>query len=100
MVIISTSATDVSIQAVSPEFGVHFSSTAFFGSVSLAQAGGGAAGAAGAAVAAGAATGAPGVCAKDESYAAKLKNKPSINPKARASSPAREILLNVMIYSC
>ena len=29
MVIISTSATDVSIQAVSPELGVHFSSTAF-----------------------------------------------------------------------
>ena len=46
MVIISTSATEVSIQAVSPEFGVHFSSTAFFGSGSLAHAGGGAAGAA------------------------------------------------------
>ena len=40
MVIISTSATEVSIQAVSPEFGVHFSSTAFFGSGSLAQRGG------------------------------------------------------------
>ena len=46
MVIISTSATEVSIQAVSPEFGVHFSSTAFFGSGSLAQAAGGGAGAA------------------------------------------------------
>ena len=31
MVIISTSAMEVSIQAVSPELGVHFSSTAFFG---------------------------------------------------------------------
>src|SRR6185312_13615399 len=49
MVIISTNATDVSIQAVSPELGVHFSSTAFLGSGSLAQAGGGAAGAAAAA---------------------------------------------------
>src|SRR4029077_18466878 len=47
MVIISTSATEVSIQAVSPELGVHFSRTAFFGSGSLAQAGGGAAGAGG-----------------------------------------------------
>src|SRR6476646_967234 len=41
MVIISTSATEVSIQAVSPEFGVHFSVTAFFGSESLTQACGG-----------------------------------------------------------
>src|SRR4026208_2384460 len=49
LVIISTRATDVSIHAVSPEFGVHFSSTAFFGSGSLAQAGPGGAGAAGAA---------------------------------------------------
>jgi hypothetical protein len=53
MVIISTMAIEVSIQAVSPEFGVHFSST-----VAL-QAGGEAA--AGAAVSAGAALGA---CAK------------------------------------
>ena len=44
------------IQAVSPELGVHFSRTAFFGSGSLAHAGGGAAGAGGAA--AGAAAGA------------------------------------------
>ena len=57
MVIISTSATEVSIQAVSPEFGVHFSSTAFFGSVSLAQAGGGAAAAGGAAAGGAAAAG-------------------------------------------
>src|SRR5689334_18621196 len=40
MVIISTSATEVSIQAVSPELGVHFSSTASLGSVFPAQAGG------------------------------------------------------------
>jgi hypothetical protein len=59
MVIIRTSATEVSIQAVSPEFGVHFSSTAFLGSGSLAHAGGGAGGVAGAAAAgAGAAPGA------------------------------------------
>ena len=45
MVIISTSATEVSIQAVSPEFGVHFSMTAFFGSGSAAQAAGAASGA-------------------------------------------------------
>src|SRR5262249_21942355 len=54
MVIISTSATEVSIQAVSPELGVHFSSTAFLGSGSPAQAGGAASAAgAGAAAAAG-----------------------------------------------
>ena len=51
MVIIRTSATEVSIQAVSPEFGVQFSSTANFGSALPAQAGGPAAAAAGAAVA-------------------------------------------------
>ena len=54
MVIISTSATEVSIQAVSPEFGVHFSSTAFFGSASAAQAGAGVAASAAGAAAAGA----------------------------------------------
>ena len=51
MVIISTSATEVSIQAVSPELGVHFSS------VLASQAGGGAS----AGAAAGAA-GRPGGC--------------------------------------
>ena len=50
MVIISTMAIEVSIQAVSPEFGVHFSS------VLASQAGG----AGGAGVAAGAASGAAG----------------------------------------
>ena len=49
MVIINTNATEVSIQAVSPELGVHFSVTAFLGSGSAAHAGGGAAGAGGAA---------------------------------------------------
>ncbi len=38
MVIISTSAMEVSIQAVSPELGAHLAVTAFFGSGSLAQA--------------------------------------------------------------
>src|SRR5689334_8390928 len=52
MVISSTSATEVSIQAVSPELGVHFSSTASLGSVFAAQAGG-AASAVGAAAATG-----------------------------------------------
>ena len=57
---------EVSIQAVSPELGVHFSSTANFGSAFPAQAGGAGAAAAGAAwsvgaAAAGAAAGA-GVC--------------------------------------
>ena len=47
MVIISTSATEVSIQAVSPELGVQFSSTASFGSGLPAQAGGAAAAAGG-----------------------------------------------------
>ena len=50
MVIIRTSATEVSIQAVSPEFGVQFSST--LGLAVPSQAGGAAA-AAGASVAAG-----------------------------------------------
>ena len=49
MVIISTSAMEVSIQAVSPELGVQFSSTANFGSALPAQAGGAAASAAAAA---------------------------------------------------
>ena len=39
MVIISTSATEVSIHAVSPELGVQFSKTANFGSALAAQAG-------------------------------------------------------------
>jgi hypothetical protein len=46
MVIIRTSATEVIIQAVSPALGVHFSSTANFGSALPAQAGGAASAAA------------------------------------------------------
>src|SRR6476661_5956125 len=100
MVIISTSATEVSIQAVSPEFGVHFSVTAFFGSVSLTQAGGAAA-AGGAAVGGAAAAGAAGAgCAEAVSNAVMLRQRPSRTPKARANSPARENFFNVMAYSC
>ena len=59
MVIISTMAIEVSIQAVSPEFGVHFSST-----VALQAGGdGAAAGAAGAVASAAAAGAAAGACA-------------------------------------
>ena len=49
MVISRTSATEVIIQAVSPALGVHFSSTANFGSALPAQAGGAASAAAAAA---------------------------------------------------
>src|SRR5665213_2555570 len=98
----STRATEVSIQAVSPELGEHFSSTAFFGSGSLAQDGVGAAAgvaaAAGAAAgAAGAAAGAAGVWAWDELIVATLRKKPSIIPRARVNSPAREDFINVMV---
>src|SRR5262245_27926580 len=80
----------MSIHAVSPEFGVHFSSTAFFGSGSFAHAEGGAAGAAGAAA---------GACvwAYEMSYDDTLKKRPSTIPKARAKSPAREDFINVMV---
>jgi hypothetical protein len=61
MVIMSTNAMEVSIQAVSPELGEHFVSTAFLGSGSLAHEGVGAgAGAAAGAAAAGAAGAAAG----------------------------------------
>src|SRR6476646_502631 len=93
MVIIRTSATEVSIQAVSPEFGVHFSSTAFFGSGSAAQAGGAAA-ASGAGAAAGAAAGA---CASDGVTVAVEMKRPSRAPRARAANPARVTLLSVMV---
>src|SRR6476661_370171 len=93
MVIIRTSATEVSIQAVSPELGVHFSRTAFFGSGSLAQAGGGAGGVAGAA--AGAAAGAC-ACAYATSCATLRKRHIRI-PNARAKSPARDDFINVMV---
>src|SRR6476646_5095705 len=94
MVIIRTSATEVSIQAVSPEFGVHFSSTAFFGSGSLAQADGAAAASgAGAAAAAGAA----GAWAYELLTEAKFRKMPRAAPKARAASPARVSFFNVMV---
>src|SRR6266508_6613559 len=92
MVIISTSATDVSIQAVSPELGVHFSST--LGLAVASQAGGGAAG--GVASAAGAAAGA-GACANDTSTTRTLTNAARRSPQARANSPAREDFLKAMV---
>src|SRR5262249_4932743 len=102
MVIISTSATEVSIQAVSPELGVHFSSTAFFGSASAAQAGGvaGAAAAASAAAAAGAGGGAA-ISAEARETVPMLSEMPSRAATAKPSSPARKGVLNVMIVgSC
>src|SRR4051812_37320460 len=97
MVIISTSATDVSIQAVSPELGVHFSSTAFFGSGSAAQAG--AAAAAAAAAAAGAAAGGAAISAEECETVPTLSEIPSRAATARPRSPARKGVLNVMIVS-
>src|SRR6185295_9750472 len=94
MVIISTSATEVSIQAVSPELGVHFSSTASLGSEFAAQAGGAGSGA-GAGVAAGAAgAGVAGACA-EATLTARPNTRLNSIPSTRASSPARENL-NVM----
>src|SRR5437868_10082652 len=99
MVIISTSATEVSIQAVSPEFGVHFSSTAFLGSGSAAQAGGGAA-----ASAAGAAAGAPAaagaaISAYECCTVPMLNERPRSAATARPMSPARKGFLNVIVVS-
>src|SRR5262245_3427547 len=85
MVIIRTSATEVSIQAVSPEFGVHFSSV-------LASQAGGVSAAGAAAAAAGASAGAcawTAVAAKN--WAA--KNTAITSPKMRAASPPRVGLL-------
>src|SRR6187399_3085722 len=83
-----TSATEVSIQAVSPELGVQFSSTANFGSALPAQAGGPAgASAAGAAAAS---------SAYEPLMAEKLRNSAKRRPNARATSPARVGFLNVM----
>src|SRR5262245_46057630 len=96
MVIIRTSATEVSIQAVSPEFGVHFSRTAFFGSGSAAQAGGVAA-ASGAGAAAGAAGAAAGAWASDGVTEVTEMERPSSAPRARATSPARVTFFFVMV---
>src|SRR5215468_4400899 len=92
MVIISTSAIEVSIQAVSPEFGVHFSSTG--GLAVPSQAGG--AGSAAAAV--GAAGAGAGVWANEAFISAKLRNTERRKPQARATSPARGDFLRVMVW--
>src|SRR5262245_13345333 len=97
MVIIRTSATEVSIHAVSPEFGVHFSVTAFFGSGSLAQAGGGAAVSGAAAAAAGAAGAGAAVCAYDVWLVLTLRHRARRPAIARPTSPARRDFRNVMI---
>src|SRR5215471_10716784 len=82
---------EVSIQAVSPELGVHFSSTASLGS-ELATHAGGAGSAAGAAAAGSAAS-----SAKDgDENVEMLRKRPSRSPNASAMSPARVGLLNVM----
>src|SRR5690348_10187398 len=100
MVIIRTRATEVSIQAVSPELGVQFSSTAFLGSELATQAGGPASAAGAGAAAAGAAGAAVGACA----YAAEwstigeaAKKAPPSALNARATMPARASFLNVML---
>src|SRR5262252_6992041 len=94
MVIMRTSATEVSIQAVSPEFGVQFSSTAFFGSGLAAQAGA----AAGAAGAAGAVAGAGCAYAVEWSTIGEAaKNTPPSALSASAMMPARVSFLNVML---
>src|SRR5205085_1221285 len=93
MVIISTRATEVSIQAVSPEFGVHFSST---GGLAVPSHAGGAASAAGAAAAA--AGGVAGACASEAFTNAKLSRAARRKPQARATSPARGDFLRVMVW--
>src|SRR5262245_41978137 len=89
MVIISTSATEVSIQAVSPEFGVQLTC------ILASQAGGGAS----AGAAAGVSVAAGGACANDTSTTRTLTKAAKSSPQARARSPAREDLLNVMVLT-
>ena len=89
MVIIRTRATEVSIQAVSPEFGVHFSSV-------LASQAGGAASAAGAAAAAGASAGAWAWTAVAAKNGAAIRMA-TISPKMRAASPPRVGLLIILV---
>src|SRR5580704_19714947 len=102
MVIISTMAMEVSIQAVSPEFGVQFSVT-----LTPSQAGGpasaaGAAGAAASGAGAVAAGGfvAAGAWAKDEWNVGSLSASPNRIAPARARRPARENLFNDIVHSC
>src|SRR5258707_4261743 len=85
-----TSAIEVSIQAVSPELGVQFSSTAFLGSGLPAQAGG-MASVAGAGVASSAYE--LGVNAE------MLRKRHSSRVNTRAIRPARDGFLNVMIVT-
>src|SRR5919206_259515 len=88
MVIIRTRAMDVSIQAVSPEFGEQFSSTG--GLAVPSQAGG-------AAVAAAPASGvglAAGACAKEAFTNAKLSKTAISNPHAIAISRAPTVCSN------
>src|SRR5262245_8211768 len=93
MVIISTSAIEVSIQAVSPELGAQSLSTAFFGSGLPAQAGGPAS-------AAGAAAGGAASSAYEAGvYIDTLSSKPNSSPNTRAKSPARVGFLNVMVLT-
>jgi hypothetical protein len=90
MVIISTSATEVSIQAVSPEFGVHDCCTL------LSQAGG--VSAAGAAVAGAVAAGAvAGACAKEEVEIDTLAITLRIKPQRSAASPRRRRFPKVIV---
>src|SRR5579862_1164691 len=93
MVIISTMAIEVSIHAVSPEFGVQFSVT-----LTPSQAGGpaSAAGAAGAA-ASGAGAVAAGACAQDEWNVGALSASPNQIAPASAKSLARENVFNDMV---
>ena len=81
MVISSTNATEVIIQAVSPAFGVQFVS------VLASQAGGVSAAAAGAAASS----------AYERSITDMLRNRAKRTPNARATSPARVGFLNVMV---
>src|SRR5262252_1146701 len=90
MVIISTSATEVSIQAVSPEFGVQLTCI-------LASHAGGGASAGGAAAGSLVAAGAAGAWANDTSTVTALTKAARRSPQTSASSPAREDLLNVMM---
>src|SRR5260221_7142375 len=90
MVIISTSATDVSIQAVSPELGEQFSS--ILGS----QAG---AGTSAGAAAVGSAGAAAGACAYEGWNVGKLKKTPSRAATMNATNPARKGSLRVMVFA-
>src|SRR5258708_30391023 len=99
MVIIRTSATEVSIQAVSPEFGVHFSSTASLGSALAAQAGGAGSGAAAGAAAGAAGAGACAISANEVPTGATLTKRPRSNAKARPTTPERHGFFDVLEVS-